>query len=104
MSNQGQTPERTETDLVARLRELEAKIRERARDYRNTTVWACESDASWHADEFEAWADELAAALASRAAAPPVSELVTCSLRSPDMVAHLPRLDCQHETPERPIG
>jgi hypothetical protein len=30
---------------------------------------------------------------------PALSELVTCSLRSPDYVCHLPRLDCQHETP-----
>lgn len=30
---------------------------------------------------------------------PPLSELVTCSLRDPNQVVHLPRLDCQHEAP-----
>jgi hypothetical protein len=32
-------------------------------------------------------------------AVPPLNELVTCSLRDPDQVVHLPRLDCQHEAP-----
>jgi hypothetical protein len=39
---------------------------------------------------------------AQAAASSPVSspeDLVLCSLREPDMVCHLPRLDCQHESP-----
>ena len=40
-----------------------AAIRERAKGYRETEVWACQSDASWHADEYEEWADRLEAAL-----------------------------------------
>ena len=40
-----------------------AAIRERAKGYRETEVWACQSDASWHADEYDEWADRLEAVL-----------------------------------------
>lgn len=43
---------------------------------------------------------EAAAALRSSLAMPPhVHDLVTCSLKDPDWVAHPRRLDCEHETP-----
>lgn len=52
-------------ELVERLQALEAEIRERARQNRESRVWACQTESTWHADEYEQWADELAALSAS---------------------------------------
>lgn len=46
------------------------KIRARAAEHRAYVGVSCQSESSWHADECDAWADELEAALASRPVSP----------------------------------
>lgn len=50
-----------------------------------------------HLEELDAWLSTRDAIAPSTA--PPLSELVTCTLKDPDWVAHPRRLDCEHEMP-----
>jgi rubrerythrin len=102
-------PDERPDGLRERLEALRDRIRSRERDFSDTTVWACQSDSRWHADEFREWADELSALLRSVPMSPEGQEgAPTCpscgSTKQERIVGLWLCNDCGHEwdNPSRP--